>query len=52
MRTNSNRHEVLEMLRRGVITVDEAVRQIEYLDGRRFAPLGGMQIDLPTGGRL
>lgn len=52
MRTNSNRHEILEMLRRGSITMDEAVRQLERLDSRRIAPLGGALNDLPTGRRL
>lgn len=52
MTKNSNRHEVLEMLHRGAITMDEAVRRLEQLDGRRIAPLGGASTDLPIGRRM
>ncbi len=40
MRTNSNRHEVLEMLHKGTITVDEAVMRLQWLDGRLEGSMG------------
>lgn len=45
----SNRHEILEMLHRGSITVDEAVWQLEQADPRRCAPLRGFFPDHPGG---
>ncbi len=40
MRTNSNRHEILEMLQKGTITVDEAVMRLQWLDGRLEGSMG------------
>ncbi len=46
---NSNRHEILEMLYRGAITVDDAVWQLEQADPRRCAPLRGISPEVLSG---
>lgn len=47
----NNRHDILEMLRLGRITVDEAVWQLERDESRIMRPGGPVSGDCPGGKR-